>query len=54
MFSNFYWWDLHNIGHVALANMQWNNCKNRIDNELFVDLVMVIESAGVLTSKVDT
>ena len=33
MFSNFYQLDLHNKTRVALANLQWNICKNQIENQ---------------------
>ena len=32
MFSNFYWLELLPKTHVALANLQWNIYKNRIEN----------------------
>jgi hypothetical protein len=43
MFSNFYCLNLHHKIHVALANLQWNICINRIENWISLNLVMVIK-----------
>ena len=51
MFSNFYQLELHNKAHVALANLQWIMCKNRIENRTSLALVMVIGSACLLFSQ---
>ena len=46
MSSNFYRLDIHNTTtRVALANLQWNICKNWIGNQVSSYLVMVIRNA---------
>ena len=42
MFSNFFILDLNNKTRVALANLQRNICKKRIENQTFPNVVMVI------------
>ena len=37
MFSNFYRLDLLKKTRVALANLRWNTCKNRIENRTYSD-----------------
>ena len=54
MFSNFYQFYSHLKNHIASSNLRWNVCKNRIENRIFLDLVMVIGSACLLISKLDT
>ena len=48
--SNFYWLYLHNKTRVALADLQWNVHKFRIQDRISPDLVMVIGSACLLNS----
>jgi hypothetical protein len=50
MFSTVYGLELHNEKCVALANLRLNICKNRIENRICFDLVMMIKSACLLVS----
>ena len=50
MFSNFYWLDLHNKTHVALANLWWHIYKHQIEYQTSLDLVVVIRSWYLLIS----
>ena len=50
MFCNFQQLDLHNKICVALANLEWNICKNWIVNRTSPNLVMLIENACLLIS----
>ena len=43
MFSNFYQLNSHNKIPVALVNLRWNICINRIENWISLNLVMVIK-----------
>ena len=46
--------NLHNqLCRVALANLRWNVCKNRIENRASHGLVMVIGITYLLVSKLD-
>lgn len=47
-FSNLYQLHLHNETCVALTNLQWNVCNNRIEIRPYLDLVMLIKSACVV------
>ena len=51
MFSNFYWFTLHNQTCVALANLRWSMTKDWIENQTSLNLVMVIGSAYLLIPK---
>lgn len=53
-FSNFHQLDIHNKTYVALADLQWNMTKIRIENQTSPGLVMIIESAGLLISYMNT
>ena len=50
MFSNLYKSYLHNKRHLALANLQQNICKKRIEDWTSHDLVVFINSACLLIS----
>ena len=49
-FFRFYRFHLHNKTRVALTNLGWNICKNRIKNWMFPDLVMISGSVCLLVS----
>ena len=50
VFSNFYQLDIHNKICVALANLQRNICKNRIENRMPPNLILIVKSVGLLIS----
>ena len=54
MLSNFYRLDLLHPTRVALPDLQWNICKNRINNRTSPASLMVIGSACLLVSKLET
>ena len=54
MFSSFYQLDIHNKTRVALANLQWNIYTSRIENHIYLDLVIVIKSACLAIFEPDT
>ena len=54
MFSNFYRLDVHNKTRVAIANLRRKLCKNRIENHTSPSLVIVIRSACLLVSLLNT
>ena len=54
MFSNAYQLDLQNKSCAALPNPQWNICKNRIEMQTFLNIIMVIGNLSVLISKLGT
>ena len=48
--TSFYRLDLHDKTCIALANLQWNICRNGIENQTSSCLVMVNVSVGLLIS----
>ena len=54
MFFNFYGLDSHNKSCVALATLRCNICKNRNENRTSLKWVMIIGSACLLISSLNT